>query len=389
VIAQTYRDRHDPDKLARLEAEAKLKTLQAEKESQTVSIEKAVSAFLVWKENNPSRQNSKLSGKASDSTMTGWRTLLGNVDSEGVVLRKGHLFTWLDQRKPRPILISDLTPVLVDGFRASWRMNDLTTAKNFTRLNAFFDYCKNRGEWIEKNPLEGLNQPSVKDGNRTAAFSGPQYQAILDTLAQRPQTDNNHRLLALAELMRWGGLAIHDAVNFHQDILKDDGRYYYRRQKTNVEAKPTLIPDAVSLLRTVVPINGDKNQPFRNVSRDIKSDKDYWRLQLGQLFADAGITKVKTGIGVEKTPHSHMFRDTYAVGQLQTQYNKLKQVNLLTIADALGDNIATFTKHYKPWIDELEEAHKAAQSAIVEAQQAERAQRQASGKKVVNIGRGK
>lgn len=382
AIAQSYRDKHDPDKVRAAAAEAKLKAIQAEKESQTVTIEKAVSAFLIWKSDNPSRRSSKLSGKTSDSAMTGYRTLLGYV-VDGEVQRKGHLFTWLEDQKPKPVLISDLTPVLVDAFLASWKMNDLTTNKNFTRLNAFFDYCVERGGWIKKNPLDGLRQPSVKDGSRTMAFSDKQYQSILDTLAERPQTPDNQRLLTLVELMRWSGMAIHDAVNFNRSTLTGN-ELRYRRQKTNVLAKPSLVTHVVELLREVVPINGDANQPFRNVSRSIDSDKDFWRLRIKQLFSDAGLQTIKTEVG-ERETHPHMLRDTFAVSQLKTQYD-LGQVNLQTIADALGDSIATFTKSYKPWIDELEQAHKQAQSAIVQAQEEKLVKK---GQGVVSIRRAK
>jgi integrase len=300
--------------------------------------------------------------------MTGYRTLLGYVENSEVK-RKGHLFTWLGQQKPRPVLISDLTPVLVDAFRASWKMNDLTTNKNFTRLKAFFDYCVERGGWMKKNPMDTLRPPSVKDGERTTAFTSEQYQSILDKLAERPQTADNQRLLTLVELMRWSGMAIHDAVNFHRSTLVGN-ELRYRRQKTNVLAKPNLIPDVVELLRTVVAVNGNPDQPFRNISREIDSDKDYWRLQINQLFADAGLETVKTDIG-ELSTKPHMLRHTFATDQLKTQYD-LGQVNLQTIADAMGDSIQTFSKTYKHYIDELEQAHKRAQNAIVEAQQAKR-----------------
>jgi integrase len=368
-IARGLHDRHDPDKVRAAAAEAKLKAIQAEKESQSVTIEKAVSAFLIWKSDNPSRRSSKLSGKTSDSAMTGYRTLLGYVDQKGDVnpKRKGHLFTWLENCSPRPVLISELTPVLVDAFRASWKMNDLTTSKNFTKLNAFFDYCVNRAGWMEKNPLDGLNQPSVRDGNRTMAFSDEQYQTVLDTLLKRPQTADNKRLETLVELMRWSGMAIHDAVSFNRSTLVGN-ELRYRRQKTNVLAKPTLVRHVVELLRDVVPINGDPDQPFRNVSRSIDSDKDFWRLQINQLFAEAGLGVIKTDVG-ERSAHPHMLRDTFAVSQLRTQYD-IGHVNRSAIADAMGDSIATFEKSYKPWIDELEQAHKRAQNAIVEAQEA-------------------
>lgn len=372
-IARSLHDRHDPDKVRNAELEAKLKAREAEEQSQSVTIEHAVSAFLIWKTDNPSRRSSKLSGKTSDSAMTGYRTLLGYVNQKGDIERKGHLFTWLENVNPRPVLISDLTPVLVDAFRANWKMNDLTTNKNFTRLNAFFDYCADRVGWIEKNPLDGLRQPSVKDGERTTAFSTEQYQAVLDTLNERPQTADNRRLLTLVELMRWSGMAIHDAVNFNRATLNGN-ELRYRRQKTNVMAKPNLVAHVVELLRNVVPINGDPDQPFRNISRSIDSDKDYWRLQINQLFAEAGLKTVKTDVG-ELPTKPHMLRHTFATDQLKTQYD-LGQVNFQTIADAMGDSIQTFIKTYKHWIDELEQAHKRAQNMIVEAQEAKLAKKE-------------
>jgi integrase len=370
ILAQAYRDQHNPDKVRAAEAEAKIRAFEATETAQTTTIEKAVAAFLVWKSENPSRaKGAKLSGKAAAMTMKGWRTLLGDVQN-GVVKTKGRLFAWLEKQNPRPVLISDLTSVLMDEFRADWGLGSLTANKAYTNLNAFFNYCRDRGKWIKENPLDGSKPPTYEDGNRTAAFSDKQYESILNTLAKRDQTDANRRLLTLVELLRWSGMAIIDAVNFHRSTLVGN-ELRYRRQKTGVIAKPNLLPDVLNLLRTVVPINGDPDQPFRNIERTITSDTQYWRNEFKQLCADAGIKTVKTGIGTERTPHPHMLRDTFAVNQLTTQY-ELGQVNRSAIADAMGDSVATFEKSYKPWIDELEQAHSKAQNAIVQAQQAKR-----------------
>jgi hypothetical protein len=72
-----------------------------------------------------------------------------------------------------------------------------------------------------------------------------------------------------------------------------------------------------------------------------------------------------------------MLRDTFAINQLRTQY-ELGQVNHQAIADALGDTVAIFLKHYAPWIAEFEQAHKEAQRKIIEAQAAKLAQKQAN-----------
>ena len=113
--------------------------------------------------------------------------------------------------------------------------------------------------------------------------------------------------------------------------------------------------------------------------------------ELKEVFKAAGIESVKTDIR-DREPHSHMLRDTFAVGQLRTQY-KLDQINHKAIADALGDTVKVMLNHYSPWIKELEEAHKTAQDQIVEAQAAELAKKQVEqadqSKKVTNIVEGR
>jgi integrase len=118
-------------------------------------------------------------------------------------------------------------------------------------------------------------------------------------------------------------MAIVDAVQFKRSTL--NGKYLrYKRQKTAVLAKPTLVSRAVDLLVNVKPINGDANQPFRNVSRYIKSDLDYWRAQINALFAEAGLKTVTTDEGEVVTTGPHTLRHTFATDQLITQYEQGK-----------------------------------------------------------------
>lgn len=383
-IAQAYRDRHNPDKQRAMEAERKLQTLQAERELQVATIEKAVAKFLVFKLKNPSRRANKRTGDTATSTMEAYRIILGDVDPVSFqVKRKGHLFTWLETVNPRPKLISELNKDQVDNFRATWTFaSDLTMAHTFTRLKTFFNYCKDM-LWITDNPLDGRTRPMIQDGCRTAAFTDEQYRAILDTLQRRsteitiestPKTQletekrlaDNNRLLTLLELMRWGGLALHDAVEFKKTSVEGD-ELRYRRQKSNRWAKPILPSHVVDLLHNVVPINGDLNQPFRDISVKINSDKNYWSRQLKELFSDAGIKSVTTDIGRVREPHAHMLRDTFAVGQLERNTRDGKP-SLKSIADAMGDSVAIMLKHYAPVIDKLEKAHAEEQRKVVSAQ---------------------
>ena len=235
-IAQVYRDSHNLDKVRAADAEAKLKEMNEEKAAQLATIEEAISKFLIFKQNNPSRRSTRRSGPTATKTMEAYRVLLGDVDQK----RRGHLLRWLDLQTPRLTLISQLNKEVMDNFRATWTWGDLTAANSFTRLKTFFAYCKDM-QWIKSNPLDGRTRPSVQDGSRTAAFDDKQYQAIIDTLDDRAEAirkgvdepleaekklADNERLRTLIELGRWGAMALEDAVCFKKsDLIGRNLRY--------------------------------------------------------------------------------------------------------------------------------------------------------------------
>jgi hypothetical protein len=338
---------------------------------------------------------------------------VGDVDPQTLTFKtnrrgnRGRLAVWLDTLNPRPRYISDLTPVLVEEFRNSFDFDsDLTDFGTFGDLKRFLQYCVDRG-WssliISRRQMAGINAPRVKAGSRTTAFSTEQYDKIVTTIRNRfpaeitnledqKRHDDAHRILAFIELMRWGGLALGDAVFFNLNTMSDNGHVKYRRRKmrgkTTRFAQPKLLPHVVDLLNATVPIDGDLNQPFYDKNLEEDTNTGYWSKELKEVFKAAGIETVKTDIR-EREAHSHMLRDTFAIGQLKTQY-RLDKINHKAIADALGDTVPVFLKHYAPWITEMEEAHKAAQDQIVNAQAEELAKKQAdqSGK-VKNIAEGR
>ncbi len=385
VIAQTYRDQHNPDKRARMVAESALKASQMEKETKTVTIEQAVARFLA----------SKKAERVSEQRIERYLPLLGNVDPQTFKFKKnrrqneGRLAEWLKTLNPRPVYISDLTQDLVDSFRNTFNFgSDLTDFLTVGDLKRFFKYCLLK-RWIGSNPMDAIRPPKVKPGSRTTAFSDAQYDSILaairnrfpadtKTLEDKKRYEDAHRILAFIELMRWGGLALGDAVRFKLDLMKDNGEITYYRNKTKRRAQPTLVPHVVDLLRATVPIDGDLNEPFYDKNVDVDTNTGYWSAELKSVFADAGIKSVKTDIR-DREPHSHMLRDTFAINQLRTQY-ELGQVNHKAIADALGDTVAIFLKHYAPCIAEFEQAHKNAQRTIIDAQAAKLRKKEAQPK---------
>jgi hypothetical protein len=184
-IAQSYRDRHDPSKVRALAAEAKVKALedgiQAAKESKTAAITKAVAMFIA----------SKRAERVSPSRIERYLPLLGDVDPQTLQVRQnrrkniGRLFEWINTLSPKPVYVSDLTPVLVEQFRNTWSFNsDLTDYGTFGDLKRFFNYCVGK-RWIENHPMAGLKPPKTKKGSRTTAFSEPQYDSIVVAVESR------------------------------------------------------------------------------------------------------------------------------------------------------------------------------------------------------------
>src|SRR4029077_14761751 len=115
------------------------------------------------------------------------------------------------------------------------------------------------------------------------------YPAEIRNLEDQNRHDDTHRLLAFVELMRWGGIALGDAVNFRLDSMKANGEVSYRRRKTKRLAQPTLLPHVVKLLKTTVPVDGDAKQPFYDKAGDPDTNTGRWARELKTVFADAGI----------------------------------------------------------------------------------------------------
>jgi integrase len=379
-IRQALEDSHDPDKRRAAAAEAKLKALQAEKESQTVTIEQAIARFLVAKSSIDN---------IVDSTLDRYKALLGNVDPKFEVKNKGKLLSWLDQQNPRPVQVVDLTRPVVESFIGSWNFNaQWTKSTNFTALNSFFNYCTDH-KWTPENPMERMKRPKVDKGNRTGAFSDEQWIAIQEAatkateVADLAQRQKAQRLLTFIELLRWSGMALTDATSFSQDLIHD-GVLTYKRQKTKKTASTKLPEYVLQLLRTVPPVNGTPEQPFRNHAITLKANKHNWWRQLKDLYKAAGLGKIKTDVGTLRNPGAHTFRDTFAIGLI------CARVPIVNVAKALGDTIKMVEDHYMPWMEKMKEVQVEETSRAV-ADQLEKleALKNVPKKNVVNIGEGR
>jgi integrase len=278
------------------------------------------------------------------------------VDADGTIKRKGKLFDWLDKQVPRPVFVSDITPDHLMRWRDSWKFDsDLTTASSWTTIKTFLKFCKSMG-WITVNPAAELRRPQTKKGNRTATFTDEEYARILDA------AHGNQRLETFLELLRWSGMALIDAVEFHTKLVDREGVLRYKRKKTGTIATVKL-PDHVMALLRSVPLEkyNSPDQPFLRPGVDIDSCIQDWRLALQDLFAMAGVAEVKTDVRT-RPAHPHMLRDTCAVWYLR------HGMSLYGVAKILGHSNPTITaRAYLPFVKELEKAHIAENEEVLVA----------------------
>ncbi len=340
-LAQSWLNSFDPDKKALTEEVAQFRA----KKEKIATIPQAVAAYA----------NDMKFRQLSDKTIKRTRTLLGEVDANGKIVHNGKLFDWLETQTPKPILISEVTPAHLTQWRTTWGYGgDQTAAVSWTSVKTFFKFCKGQG-WITISPANDIQRPKVEKGNRTAVFTDKQYDLILS------KAKGNERLEAFLELARWSGMALIDVVSFDPRTLDSEGVLRYTRNKTGKLATVKLPAHVVTLLQNI-PLESDNTseQPFRRNRITLDSALHEWRRVLQALFEQAGITKVKTEIGI-RSAHPHMLRDTCAVWYLR------HGMSLHGVAKILGDNVKTVEKHYLPFVKELEDAHIEENAKILDA----------------------
>jgi integrase len=345
--AQRYRDKFDPKA-------QELERLRTAEEQKHLPIEKSIAAYLT----------DMIHRLGDNGTVSAARNLLEHS-----------LLEWLAKLTPaeRPNYISEITPIHLMAWRASWKLADLTAAIRWVNVKTFFNFCEAQ-RWIPDSPARRIRAPKVARGGRTAIFTDAQYAAIIDAAS------GQQRLTTFIELLRWSGMALADAVQFRLDMIDSEGVLRYRRHKTETLATVPL-PERVIVLLRDVPLAPDSvgpDQPFRTKGIEIiKSDVRRWQRELNRIFEQAGITEVQTESGRIRKPHPHMFRDTCAVSALR------HGAAIHTVARMLGHTkIETTQTAYMPYCKELEDA----QIADARAAQSAAQPKPIKGRKVLKMG---
>ena len=212
------------------------------------------------------------------------------------------------------------------GFRLSWNDGALSTSKKLERLRGIMKFATER-EWLTKNPALSLKPPKIK-AKPTLPFTTAEMGKIMEAAQSDPRV---HTFIAV---MRSSGLRISDVTKLAVSSL-DDNRLSLYQTKTGEFISILLDKTIADALRSVVPLNRNKDYFFWTGESTGPAAASLWRKRISDVFTDA---KIVNG-------HTHRFRDTFAVALLENG-NSIETVSRL-----LGHTSIKITeRHYNPWV---------------------------------------
>lgn len=248
--------------------------------------------------------------------------------------------------------VKGITRELLTGFCDTWATyypSSYTRSKVRERCRSFLRYCY-EAKWLERVPA----LPKIKvDVPPTMPLTAEEYKRLLAaTKTFQPRRwdgrgvgiseEMRRKICALAQLMRWSGLAIRDAVTLERgEILRDERAGVYRivtsRQKTGTHVSVPIPAEVAKALLQVA--NGNERYVFwtgEGLGETIA--KTWANRYVRPLFEAAGIP-------CDGHMLSHRLRDTFAVDLLE------KGVPLEEVSKLLGhESIRTTEKHYAKWV---------------------------------------
>ena len=237
--------------------------------------------------------------------------------------------------------IGDITIPRLRKHIQEWPDGGIAQVKNLERLRCVFGFAETSG-WIKSNPASSIKMPKLKP-NPTLPFEHGEMAEIIGACDNYPSRKVHRgvpvraRIKALVLLMRYSGLRISDAVSCNISRLTD-GELFLYTQKTGTPVCVPLPPWACEELAACPRSN--PNYWFWSGRGTVESCRKYWDKKLRKLFE---LAEVDDG-------HSHRFRDTFAVEQLNAGTD-MNEVSVL-----LGHASVRITeKHYAPWVASRQE----------------------------------
>jgi integrase/recombinase XerD len=252
------------------------------------------------------------------------------------------------------------TDWLEEKWRPTWPHQTYWSKTKFLELViSFFKWCVERG-WITVNPAKTLAKLERNKESKTPTppFTDAQYAAILEACSRFDQSiktcnrtgvdGKGQRLRALIQVMRFAGVRISDASLMERDAIGDDGRWERAALKNGKLLNFKLPADVVAELRAL-PEGTNPRYFFWSGKGTKQNAADPWQRDLARLWKliDPPLVCVEKKTKKHVRPHSHMFRNTFAVKC------RLAGMSWETIAALLGDDVQTVKDHYAPETKEV------------------------------------
>jgi len=258
------------------------------------------------------------------------------------------------------VYVSDVTPALLDEWRASWspdttdkanRLALTTQAALLTRIKAFFRWATAM-EYTHRSPALML-KAVTPDDSQTWPLTPKQFEELLaathrlDADARYKSAQVGQHLRAIFLVQRWTGLRVGDVLSLPKSALQGNRLTAAIQKKRN--RKPAaahvecIIPDHVADALNSLPTRKEEHPDYffwsRNCSLQVNTNK--WLRKVDRLndylsFANEA--------GEPMDFRSHMLRDMFAVEMLLAGVPLEKVSKLLT-----HESVTMTERYYAKW----------------------------------------
>jgi site-specific recombinase XerD len=258
------------------------------------------------------------------------------------------------------ISVSDVTPALLDEWRASWspdaedRENRLaltTQAALLTRIKAFFRWATAM-EFTKRNPTLIL-KAITPDESQTWPLTSKQFEELLaatyklDADARYRSAKVGQHLRALFLVQRWAGLRVGDVLSLPKAALQGNRLTAVIRKKRNRKPAACLVecilPDHVAAALNSLPLRAEEHPDYffwsRTCTEEVNINK--WLRKVDRLNDYLSFTNEA---GEPMQFRSHMLRDTFAVEMLLAGVPLEKVSKLLT-----HESVTMTERYYAKW----------------------------------------
>ena len=296
-------------------------------------------------------------GDALEQWLAGMKTPgEASVDAYRSTTRK--IQRWAD--RVGVVHVSDVTPALLDEWRASWspdakdkanRLALTTQAALLTRVKAFFRWATAM-EYARRSPALML-KAVTPDDSQTWPLTPKQFEELLaathklDADARYKSAQVGQHLRALFLVQRWTGLRVGDVLSLPKSALQGNRLTAVIQKKLN--RKPAaarvvcIVPDHVAEALTSLPLRNEEHPDYffwsRKCSQQINTNK--WLRKVDRLNDYLSFTNEA---GDPMDFRSHMLRDTFAVEMLLAGVPLEKVSKLLT-----HESVTMTERYYAKW----------------------------------------